>query len=43
MEQKNDMRIRAVLIGGVVGIVSILLELFIRKENIQQGGGLICR
>ena len=35
MEQKSDMWMRIVLIGGVVGIVAILLKLFIRKDSIQ--------
>ena len=35
MEQKCDMWMKVVLIGGVVGIVAILLKLFIRKESIQ--------
>lgn len=35
MEQRNDMWMKVVLIGGVVGIVAILLKLFIRKESIQ--------
>ena len=35
MEQRSDMWMKVVLIGGVVGIVAILLKLFIRKESIQ--------